>query len=99
MEPQKRLLGLRFLVFCLLAARGATAFILSVKPSKHSILRDTWEGATNGSGGRIEQLEYKIYADGKAAPQQSPGRRTWLSHTVLAFRILSTSLPVRGWGL
>jgi hypothetical protein len=31
---------------------------------KPSFLRDTWEGASNGSGGRIEQIEFKIFPDG-----------------------------------
>jgi hypothetical protein len=27
-------------------------------------LRDNWDGASNGSGGRIEQIEFKIFPDG-----------------------------------
>jgi hypothetical protein len=28
-------------------------------------LRDNWDGASNGSGGRIEQIEFKIFPDGE----------------------------------
>ena len=47
--------------------QGTEAFSPSHRPHKTvtALRADTWDGASSGAGGSIEQIEFKIHADGR----------------------------------
>ena len=57
-----------FAVVAALVVQGAGAFT-TVAPSSGRnptpLNADTWDGASSGAGGSIEQIEFKIYPDGR----------------------------------
>eukprot|EP00977_Amphora_coffeiformis_P004282 scaffold901_cov167-Amphora_coffeaeformis.AAC.13 len=55
-----------FAVVAALVAQDVGAFMTLSSGRNPTLLRaDTWDGASSGAGGSIEQIEFKIYPDGR----------------------------------
>lgn len=73
--PLSTIFTMRLLTACLTAvaalmAQDVGAFMVvpssAATPRTTTLLRaDTWDGASSGAGGSMEQIEFKIHADGR----------------------------------